>query len=394
MAQSTFRRPRTSRTGIIMPAILGVPFATIGTALGYRALSTLLLAWTMQGWPTVQATLQNVELVAESGRTQRVTASYTYRVNGQLFTGKRVSLWGADNLGGFHQRATDELQGYLARGASYPVHVNPKNSSESILMPVVRWEVVAFYLIFVTIFGGAGYGLVIGSYFRWLRIRTEEGLVAQYPDEPWRWRIEWSANRISSSQTSMARVGVALAIFWNVCTWPMVLALPGKLRAEEYVGLLLLIFPLIGLFLIRWAVISVARARRFGATYLVLDTFPARPGEHLRGRVYAPGDLDADNVKVTLICEHSLPSSAAGNRRTIRTETKWSAEGSSKVLRGQSSSGDAMFQVDFALPAAVPETTGNWNTEWFTWRLSANADLKGADFQAGFEVPVFRRLEA
>ena len=158
-------------------------------------------------------------------------------------------------------------------------------------------------LIFVVLFGGAGWGLLISSYLRYRRIRTEAALAALYPAEPWRQRIEWSANRIKSSEHSTAIGYVCAAVFWNVCSWPMLFAVPEKLRAGEYTGLLFLVFPLLGVGLIYWAIVSVARARRFGQTFLVLDTFPARPGEQVRGHVHAPAALGkSSEAKLALSC--------------------------------------------------------------------------------------------
>ena len=87
----------------------------IGTALAYRALWTVTSALAMQAWPSVPATLQHVELKTHARGSQSASASYVYFVNGQKFSGKRVSLYGADNFGSFQERANDALQSYLAR---------------------------------------------------------------------------------------------------------------------------------------------------------------------------------------------------------------------------------------------------------------------------------------
>lgn len=377
---------------LALSSLLALPFAAIGTVFAYRAMWTIVSALTMQAWPTVPATLQRVELVTETRGSARATASYTYSVNGQQFTGKRVSLYGADNLGSFPQTATDELRGFLARKAPYPAHVNPKDPSESILMPVVRWEVVAFNLVFVVVFGGAGWGILISSLFVWIRIRAQRALAAQYPSEPWRWRPDWAANRIKSSESSTAVGAVCFTLFWNACAWPMVFAVPGKLRAGEYMGLLFLVFPALGVALAFWAAISVARARRFGATYLVLNTFPARPGEQLSGCVYAPAALEnAKEAKLALRCERNYKTAGGDGKTGTKTVTVWETEATSEVLRGQSSTGEALLKVDFPVPDSFGDSASESNGEYFTWQLTANATLKGADFEAEFEVPVFYR---
>jgi hypothetical protein len=157
-------------------------------------------------------------------------------------------------------------------------------------------------------------------------------------------------------------------------------------------GLLFLVFPVLGIFLARWAAISVARARRFGATYLALDTFPARPGEQLRGRVYAPAALeDTNEAKLSFRCEKNDKVTGRDGKTGTQIVTVWENEAMAQVLRGQSSTGEAMLKVDFAVPAMFPDSASNVRGEYFTWRLAASAILKGADFEAEFEVPVFKR---
>jgi hypothetical protein len=257
MSRTPSRLP-SSLFGLGLTAVLALPFALIGTVLAHRTVWTVITTWTMQSWPTAPATLQHVELEAQGSNSKRTRATYSYLVDGRSFNGQTVTLYGADNLGSFQQRAYDELQGYFSRRAPYSVHFNPREPGESILMPVVRWEAVSFSLIFVVLFGGVGFGLLIAAYSGYRRLRIEAALVAQYPNEPWRHRIEWSTGRIQSDQNSAARGAVILAVMWNVCSWPMVFAVPEKLQAGEYGGLLLLLFPALGLGLIYWAIVSLA----------------------------------------------------------------------------------------------------------------------------------------
>ena len=49
--------------------------------------------------------------------------------------------------------------------------------------------------------------------------------------------------------------------------------------------------------------------------------------------------------------------------------------------------GNGPDKIECAIPAALPDSS----SEWFTWQLAANATLEGADFEAEFEMPVFKR---
>ena len=85
------------------------------------------------------ATIESVELQSAGQSAKKVVASYTYTIDGKQYTGHRVSLYGPDNLGTFYEDVSRELHDYLARKTPYPAHVNPKDSRESVLKPVLRW---------------------------------------------------------------------------------------------------------------------------------------------------------------------------------------------------------------------------------------------------------------
>ncbi len=289
--------------GLVLTALLAIPFAIIGPALFYRILWTVTTATTRQAWPTVPATLQRVELVPAGGSTVRVSASYTYAVAGHQYTSTHVSLYGPDSPGGAQSKAYDELKEYVARDAPYPAHVNPADPSDAILMPVIRWQTIGFMSLFATVFGGVGWGLLIACVQTYFKRNAEAALIAQHPNEPWLQRLEWTGPRIQSDQESLASGTLIAAIMWNLFSAPMLIAVPEKLRQREWIGVLLLVFPAVGVFLIYWAGVSIMRARRFGKTFLDLETRPGRQGEHLRGRIFAPAALgSASAVDLVVAC--------------------------------------------------------------------------------------------
>jgi hypothetical protein len=356
--------------------------------MAFLTLHTLLDVMIMQGWPTVPATLQSVELKASGQRAQKTVAAYTYVFEGQAYTGKRVSLYGADNLGSFQEDAYRDLQDHLSRQTPYPVHVNPKAPTESILMPVLRWEAVGFYLVFAVLFGGAGWGIIATSVLAVRRMRKEAVLVQQHPNEPWQQRVEWAGPQIGSSQTADAIVETCLAVFWNAATFPVPLIIPREVAGGRYVALTFLVVPLVGIGLAYWALVELARARRFGKTYLRLDTMPGRPGERLRGHVYAPEALgEAPNATLTLTCERRYEVSSSRGTET-RTEVVWTHTSDTPVVRGQTPTGDVMLAVAIELPTGLPDSSRGPGDRYL-WLLSASAPLSGADFAAEFEVPVF-----
>jgi Protein of unknown function (DUF3592) len=375
--------------------LLAVPFAAIGTMTAVLTLRTLLRVATMQGWPTVPATIQSVELQSAGQSAKRVVASYTYMVDGKQYTGHRVSLYGPDNLGSFYEDVSSELHGYFARREPYPAHVNPKDPRDSVLKPVLRWTAIGFYLVFTVLFGGFGWALIIASIARLVRAHNEAVLMDQFPKEPWKWRVEWLKPAIKSSQGIDAITEICIAIFWNAATFPVLLVIPREVANGRYLALTFLVIPLIGIGLVGWAFVALARATRFAGTSLRLETMPGRPGAQLRGHISAPKALaGAPDVLLTLRCERtyvgSLPSGGTTTRNPGATGTEdiWRFDWPGRTVSGQHPSGEVTVPVAVDLPRGYPNS---WRGpgDQFAWFLSASAPLKGADFSVEFEVPVF-----
>ncbi|MEP7353881.1 MAG: DUF3592 domain-containing protein [Acidobacteriota bacterium] len=378
----------TSSPGVTFSAILAGPLALIGTALAFVTLRMLITLVIAQSWPTVPAIIQSVELQNEPGTrsSQRLLVTYVYKVNGQTYTSHRFSVYTADNLGTFRQDALQELSGYRERQQPYPAHVNPRDPSEAILKPVLRWEALGFYLVFVTLFGGGGWAILISSYYTRIRMRKEAELIKQFPDQPWKHRVEWVGEKIPSLQKMDAIMQTSLAVVFNLTSFPVLLVTPREVAEGHYWALTFLVVPLFGIGLIYWSVVSIARARRFGKTWLKLETLPARPGEPLQASLFVSGALDAQQVNVVLRCEHSYKTSNSKTTRTV-TEVVWKADANVPVI--QSPDG-AMVVITMPVPKGFEDSARGGRDE-YDWLLSATAPLKGADFAAEFSVPVFAR---
>jgi hypothetical protein len=378
-----------SRLGCL--SLFAVPLTAIGTFLAFLILRTLVMVAMMQGWAIVPATLRTVELSDSGSSSNLVVASYDYIFQGQQYSGHRVSLYGADNLGSFHEDTYRELHEYLARNEPYPVHVNPKAPAESILKPVLRLEVIGFYLVFAILFGGVGWGLTLASCSKFIKVRKEARLIEQYPGEPWKHRVEWIGSRIKSTQGIDAVMETSLAVFWNVATFPIFLIVPREMSNGRRGALAFLVVPLIGVGLAYWALAAIARAKRFGMTYLQLETMPGRPGEPFRGSIHAPRALEqASTVALTLKCEQDFAGPSSGGQSRIAIRELWRWDSTTPIARGQSPDGGVILAVDIAIPAGLPDSRRG-QSDQVRWLLSAVADVPGAGFSIEMEVPVFNR---
>jgi hypothetical protein len=127
--------------------------------MAYSMAHTAVLVARMSAWPTVPATLDQVELHRPGSATSRsrsVGARYHYSIGGQTYTATRVSVYSPDSLGSFFQRTYDELHARLESRETVPAHVNPQSPAEAVLLPVWRPEVFAFQGALLLAFGGAG----------------------------------------------------------------------------------------------------------------------------------------------------------------------------------------------------------------------------------------------
>lgn len=127
--------------------------AVLSAALAVRTVSLVMDTWTMQSWPTVDGTLRSVALETGARRgSARAVATYTYVAGGQTHTGSRVSLYNGDSIGSFQQRTADDLRGRLDRHEAVPVHVDPADLGRSVLVPVLRPEIVGLDVVAVLFF--------------------------------------------------------------------------------------------------------------------------------------------------------------------------------------------------------------------------------------------------
>jgi hypothetical protein len=151
--------------------LFGLPFAAVGTVTGYFIVNDFYNSIVMSSWLPVPAIIESVNLESKRGRKSknyRVVAQYRYEISGANYTGERVSLYSSpDNIGSFHKDTYEKLKTAHSSNLSVDCYVNPKNHSESVLFPNVRWGMIGFYLVFTLTFGLVGYALIFVALCPW-----------------------------------------------------------------------------------------------------------------------------------------------------------------------------------------------------------------------------------
>jgi len=129
------------------------------------------------------------------------------------------------------------------------------------------------------------------------------------------------------------------------------------------------------------------RRRKFGDSIFQLAGETGIVGGQLAGVVRIPRAIDAtDGFHLKLTCFEERTDGEGGKSDIAIWQD---AHHVSRSIHGGTSDETAV-PVLFAIPFEVAETTGPSVTKPITWRLAVCANVPGIDYNAQFEVPVFK----
>jgi hypothetical protein len=253
-----------------------------------------------------------------------------------------------------------------------------------------------FLGLFALVFGGVGFGgliaLLVGSRNQKRRAVRE----AIHPGEPWLWRDDWASGRIDDSSRATMWSTWAFAAFWNLVSFPAgYVGARAAIEERNYAGLIALLFPLVGIGLLVWAVRATLRYRKYGISRLELSTVPAVIGHIFKGAVRAPASVQpAEGFQVTLSCMRRVTTGGGKNRSTSET-ILWQEERRVQGQPSRTSSGmETHVPVAFRIPTHAESCDASASGNRVFWRLQLSASMPGVDYESAFEVPVFRTSES
>lgn len=379
MKFNTMTAPRDNRRTYWAGMLFGLVFFGVGAGLLlFSVIPNLWDAIRMQDWVPVPAAVVALDLESNSsddGTTYKVVARFSYDYQGRHYIGERIGIadGGSDNVGDWQQDTYHRLKG-VDRTRLW---VNPGDPSESIFDRKLRWGLLGFKLIFVIVFGG------FGAVVFWYLNRTPKPIPSGLP--AWQARAEWMDNRIRSSARSALRVAWGFAIFWNAISSPIPFILPAELAKGNQLAWIAIIFPVVGLGLLAWAIRQTLNWRRFGTTLLEMDPFPGAIGGDVGGTVelrlaYNP----KYRFRVTLTCNHVTTIRTRDGSETVR-DAKWQDEQLAEVQPGMHGT---RLRFLFKPPGDLPESSAG-DASWYEWNIQISASLPGTDFDRSWEVPVF-----
>ena len=204
--------------------------------------------------------------------------------------------------------------------------------------------------------------------------------------EKWMDIGEWKQGRIRSGAQSLIWISLLFGVAFTGLSAPAVLAIPDELAKENYMILVVLLFPLVGISALGLFVYSLMAWRKYGVTELILDPAPGSIGGDFGGRIETRIPYHADNkVNITLNCQR-LRTTGSGKNRSTKTTTKWQREGLATINRSADGGTEIAFRFD--IPENLPQSE-RASSNYHRWVLQLDCELPGIDFNRSFTVPVF-----
>ena len=377
----------------IFTSLFALPFAGVGVWMLWSIGSTVIDAWQMNSWLPAEATVINAGYTTSSGDdsdTYEAYAQYRYYWNGQTFTGDRVSISaGGDNIGDYQTETGRRLSAAQRSGQPITVYVNPAQPSEAIVNRDIRWGMIGFKSIFVFVFGGVGFGLIYAA-FR--TPKTKDATLPRYADKPWLLNDKWQTDTIRSGSKATMWGAWAFAAFWNLISAPLPFVLFDEVtNKQNYIALVGLLFPLIGIGLLWWAIARSLEWRRFGQAPFKMDPFPGSIGGHVGGVIdlNLPFDPQA-RFQLTLTNLYSYVS-GSGKNRSRKESAKWQDK---LVAHAEPGSGGTRLTFRFDVPDDLNASDAQRDSKsYHQWRLNLSADLDGPDIDRDYDIPVYATAE-
>jgi hypothetical protein len=221
----------------------------------------------------------------------------------------------------------------------------------------------------------------------------QAGLSRTLDEKPWLTRPDWAGGRIATSTRKAVLLLWIFVAFW--CGVSAVITLgvvPQQLQIGNRAALFALVFPLIGLAIVVFAANTTRTWRKFNRSLFQMTAMPAAAGGTLAGQIQVRAKLRPQHGwHLRLSCVRRTTTGKSNNRQTSE-KTLWQDE---KWLRADlppTGSNTTSIPVFFKLPDNLPDSAVSPG-DGIQWKLEAYARLRGPDFQAAFDVPVFKLPE-
>jgi hypothetical protein len=259
-----------------------------------------------------------------------------------------------------------------------------------------NWREGLMLMVFGTVFAGFAAAFMAALMAGRNRLREQERRQQAHPDQPWLWRSEWATGRIEDATRTTLWASWLFALLWNLISIPVgAIGARTAWQAGKPAGYVALLFPLVGLGLLVWAIRTTLRHRRYGTSWLELATHPGVIGRSISGMVRVGSPIQSsDGFEVTLRCVRRVTTrsgkSSSTSKRILWQEERRIAGEISRDPQGYCT----RIPIKFTVPADVQPSDPVHSNDQIVWRLELSASVPGVDYRSTFEVPVFRTGES
>jgi hypothetical protein len=250
-----------------------------------------------------------------------------------------------------------------------------------------NWERAALAASIAITCAGAGVGAIWWVRFHARAVDPSERLRAANPDAPWVWREDWAAGEVRTSAKRDADRLTIIAIAWCVATFPIFLIAPHRaIRGDDYFAIPALIFPLIGIVMLMWAMRLRRRVREYGESRFLMASVPGQIGGTLTGSIHIDQPLPpGQQVALELEC---INRTTSGHWHSLTTWDWILWRGAQTSISDSTGSIPVAFMI---APDCRPTDDSNPESR-IVWRLSARTRRasreSSMEYRAEFEVPV------
>jgi len=248
-----------------------------------------------------------------------------------------------------------------------------------------------FALLMGTFFtiGGSVMLYNIRREFRDLQVAAE--LQSAAPGRPWMWRSDWAAGY----SVEVLREGHQRLWLWTI-GWGLITAAvlwEARRGMPEVPGLRTVVAAVVlgAIVLLSKATWRTLRTRRYGDVRLYLHANPYRPGDAVSATLKATSRLAPTGpMNVTLAYVHEYVTTSSRGVSFTHENILWSDTCSIETAAMKMSSGTVEVPIQFKLRGDADSTDDAIHSNRRYWRIDAEAPVKGIDFRARFEIPVWR----
>lgn len=215
---------------------------------------------------------------------------------------------------------------------------------------------------------------------------------AETPGQAWLFDFHWRPEGINFSAFNAMLGRLLGALVWNTFLVPFFWV--GYTQRGAWIFFVFAsLFALIGLvFWVRWAQM-LGDLLRYGNSFLAYDEFPYFLGGSVRARLRAPRHLASVNsLSFTLRCvqERYITTGTGNNRRSQVVCYELYKDAVIFDRDRLANFVGAEIPVEFRLPAdKLPTSLADTPPTY--WQIEANGEARGANYQAYFLVPVYKK---